>query len=112
MGWGVTFNPQVFISREHYSSEQEIEEKITELTNDVNFRKMEIAMYMSSTPKDVIPDDWKEDGMVFLNNKLESALNDITEMEIHIFKLRLLLDHLSFHKDVQLKDLQDSGYEI
>jgi hypothetical protein len=111
MGWGVTFNPQVFISREHYSSEDEVKEKITELTADINSRKMEIAMYISSTPKDVIPDDWKEDGMIFLNNKLESALNDITEMEIHIFKLRLLLDHLLFHKDVQLKDLQDK-YEL
>ena len=93
MGWGTTFTTDIFLSRMSFDSKSEVEDKITEINNYVDICKTNIKLYASSTPRDIIPEDWKDEPIQWINNKLDEEFNSLSEYEN---ELRLLNQYLNY----------------
>ena len=61
MGWGTDFKTDIYLNRMIFNSKGELEDKIEELEKGITTCKEKLLMFASSTPKDIIPDDWKEE---------------------------------------------------
>ena len=96
MGWGISFTPEIYISRERFDNVEEINDKIEELTASVNDSKQEISMLVLATPKDIMPVD--EEDPMDPTSYLQVKLNEIFEyMEENQYKLtlfRMLKEHI------------------
>jgi hypothetical protein len=92
MGWGTDFTAEIFLNREVFSSNSDLEYKIEELKQFIENHKKEISMYVSANPKDIIPDDWKEDGLNFLIFKLKEIFENYEADLIMLAKLEMLQD--------------------
>lgn len=53
MGWGLSFKADIYLSKETYNTENEVQDSIDELDKDINRVKRRIALMIASSP------DWK-----------------------------------------------------
>ena len=87
MGWGTTFKPEVYLTRVHYKTMDEIDEKIEELTKAIESSKQTISMMVSSTPKDIVKTD--EEGCVI--SDIQVNLNETFEfLEEELYNLSMV----------------------
>jgi hypothetical protein len=105
MGWGTTFTADVFLNREVFSSNSDLEYKIEELKQAIEGYKKEISMYVSANPKDIIPDGWKEDGLNFLIFKLKEIFENYEEDLIMLAKLEMLQE-VCLEKEIDVSTLK------
>ena len=61
MGWGTDFKADVFLNRETYRTEYELDDKIEEIQLDIVNIRAKILMYSATNIKDIIPEDWKDE---------------------------------------------------
>lgn len=94
MGWGTNFKPKIYLSKQTYPTMGILSDSIEELEEDIQNHKASILMYVSSNPNDIIPDDWKEDGVVFLQNKINDLLETLEEDMNNLQLLRLFKQHI------------------
>lgn len=90
MGWGTTFKPEIYLSRVHYKTMDDIDEKIKETTDAIASSKQTISMMVASTPNDVIK---TEDGGCVISD-IQIDLNetfDFLEEELHTLDMLTLL---------------------
>lgn len=95
MGWGIQFKSDIYLSRQEYVTKQEVQDKIDELNKDIDSYKNQIKMFASSNPKDIIPDDWKDEPIRWINNQIEELFLLIDEYTVDNYKLQLYLDYLN-----------------
>jgi hypothetical protein len=96
MGWGIDFKANIFLSKMSFSNESELLELIKEKEDDIITYQKQILMYVSSNPKDIVPDDWKDEPIQFLQSEIERLF------EVYDTTLNLLKD-LYYYKEY-LKD--------
>jgi hypothetical protein len=89
MGWGTDFTADVFLNRETYRSEYELDDKIEEIQLDIVNIRAKILMYSSTNIKDIIPEDWKDEPINFIYNSVNEELNNLTDNISHLQKLLL-----------------------
>lgn len=94
MGWGIEFKADISLNRASYQNAYEINDKIEELNREIEVCKAKIKMFSSSTLKDVIDPDWKEQPIDWLNLQIEELLKSIEENTISMYNLRLYLEYL------------------
>lgn len=99
MGWGTTFKPTIYISRYAFENISDLDDSIDEVENDINNYKAIIKGYVCSTPKDIIPEEFKEEPVERLNNKIDSLFNDLIDLYNLLHKLKLFRYHLEDSKD-------------
>jgi hypothetical protein len=99
MGWGTTFKPTIYISRYAFENISDLDDSIDEVENDINNYKAIIKGYVYSTPKDIIPEEFKEEPVEWLNNKIDSLFNDLIDLYNLLHKLKILKYHLEDSKD-------------
>lgn len=93
MGWGTDFTADIYLSRQIYENTFEIKEKIREIDIDINRIKNVLHMLAASNIKDITPEEWKDEPIDFLNNKLEDLFLQYEELIVDRKLLYLLLDN-------------------
>jgi len=94
MGWGTLFNTEIYLSREMYSSQFEVEEKLAEIDKHLNVLISSIKMFATASPSEIIPEDWKDEPVNWLNNKIDELIDSYDELMIQQFRLTLYLEHI------------------
>lgn len=94
MGWGTEFNTDIFISKQNFSSNNEVEEKLIEYDKIINNFEAIIKMYVSSTPKDIIPIEFDEEPMNWLNIQINELFENYRETLIERYKLLLYQEYI------------------
>ena len=95
MTWGTDFSIDIFLSRQEYKSKFDVEDKIKELDEQINDCESQIKMYVSATPKDIVPSEYSEEQISWLNNQINEHLEMYREYITDRFKLELYLEYLS-----------------
>jgi hypothetical protein len=89
MGWGTDFNVDLFLSKEQYSNLGTLEEAIESEELFKTSLEKQILMWASSNVKDIIPKEWKDEPITFINNNVGELLQNYDETCIHIYNLLL-----------------------
>lgn len=79
MSWGIDFSADIFLSHISISSEGELDDLIKEKEQDIVRYKEAILMYVSSSPREITPEDWKEESINFLQNQVNTIFVDYDE---------------------------------
>ena len=95
MGWGTDFKADIYLNRMQFSSVCEVEDKIKELQDDNDLWEKRILMFCSANPKDIVPDEWKDDAIMFIHNQVSELILMIKENSVTISNLILYKDYLS-----------------
>jgi hypothetical protein len=95
MSWGTDFRTDIFISKQVFGSKGDIEMKLEELDKTINGIEAQIKMYASSTPKDIIPDDWKEEPVNWLDIRLNELFENYQEALDERYKIYLYRDYVN-----------------
>ena len=97
MSWGTDFKLNVFLSHQIYQNKLDVEDKIKELEDDVNVATASLKMYISSSPKDIVPNEMIDDenGRIdWLIEQTSYYFDTIRENTIQIYQLGLYLQYL------------------
>lgn len=92
MGWGTDFKASIYISRKVFNSNSELLDEIHEVKQRIEETQRLLSMYAVSNPKDIIPEDWKDDSINFINNKIVELLESYEEDITLLVKLDLLYE--------------------
>ncbi|MDA3856282.1 MAG: hypothetical protein PF569_08545 [Candidatus Woesearchaeota archaeon] len=102
MSWGIDFTTDIFLSRIQINSKEHLVDIIEEKEEDLKSIEALLKMYTSSNPKDIIPEDWKEESIMFLNLKLEELFSDQREL---IETLKDLYYYKEYLENEKIKEL-------
>jgi len=93
MGWGTTFKCAIVLNKVHYGNLDEVLSEIDYLEK-INIKlEQQLLMFASSTPKDIISEEWKEEPIAFINNSVMEILELFKENNEMLFKLYLLKEN-------------------
>jgi hypothetical protein len=109
MGWGTDFTTDIFLSRENYRSIYDLEDKIKEDEKDLENIRSKILMFASSNPKDIIPEDWKEEPINFIHREVNNLLDELYELDMFLNRRYLYLQYL---KDSGIEYIKSEKDEI
>lgn len=79
MSWGTDFTTDIFLSHLTFNNKWEVEELIKEKEMYLSTIKEQVAMFVSSNPKDIIPKEWEDEPIRFLQNQINELFNDYDE---------------------------------
>lgn len=99
MGWGIDFKADIFLNSISFSNDLEVDELIKETEYDINNLESRINMYAASNPKDVVPDDWKEEVVMFLHTNVTELLVELQEKAVLHYNLTLYKQYLEDKKE-------------
>lgn len=94
MSWGTTFKIDIELIRESFNSIDEVKSHIDE--NDVLINRLEtdIKMFASSNPRDIVPTNWNEQPIDWINNQINEKLCLLYEYNVENFKLYRYIEFL------------------
>jgi hypothetical protein len=105
MGWGTTFSPEIYLSKVTFDNSWEIENYISEKELYIKDAKNRLCMYASATPKDICPDDWKDEIVTFLSNEVSTHIDYLEDLIIEKTKAELLLSYV-IDNNIDVKTLK------
>lgn len=103
MGWGTSFDTEIYLNKLTFDSYYELEDKIEELEESIIETKKSIYMYSMSNPSEIIPDDWKEDSVMFIKMKMNELIEIYEEEFLLLQKLYIFKKHIDENK-LNIKD--------
>lgn len=116
MGWGTNFNTDVYLSRMTFTDVNDVKDKINENNNYISDLLSQIKMIGSANPKDIIPEDWKEEPIRWISNEIDSLMEQILDFERENVRLNQYEDYLLFEEKENIvlswKELKDFYYKI
>ena len=95
MGWGTTFNCDIFLSREDITSKEQLESLIRDKELLLAEIKQKLAMFASANPKDIVPDEWKDESINYLNNNIQELVEDFTNIHLQLINYEYCLANYS-----------------
>ena len=98
MAWGMGFKTEVNISREHYSSIEDVKDRLLDIEEDLSEVKNRLMILAASTPKDIINE---EDIITAIHNEVKELLEEVRELSEKRLKLRLLIEYLEDGGDLK-----------
>lgn len=99
MGWGTTFNTDIYLSRQMFTNEYQIEEKIKDNEEIINGLKQKLMMYASCNPSEIVPEDWSDSAIDFLQMKFKEIFEELEDFQLENYKLSLYLESYPFNKN-------------
>lgn len=88
MSWGTTFACDIFLIRQRFENYGQLERAIEEKEDDIAQVEGLLKMYVSANPRDVAPDEWKDDPIGYLHMEIDSRLHDLSEYHKELSDLR------------------------
>lgn len=95
MGWGTTFNTEIYLNRMIFQQKWEIEEKIQQNEKYISDSITKLKMFVSANPKDIIDIEWKEEPINWLSNQVDDLIEFIEDTSYENYKLNLYLDYIN-----------------
>lgn len=108
MSWGIEFQTEIYLSRQEYKTKYCVEDRIKELDELINECEAMLKMYASATPKDIIPADYSEEQISWLNNQINEQLEMYREYLLDRYRLKLYLDYLE-EKPIDEEKINDKN---
>jgi hypothetical protein len=108
MGWGTDFTADIYLSKETYGSIYELEDKIKEDEKYLEDINAKILMYASSNPKDLVPEDWKDEPINFIHFEVKKLLDELYETDMLLCRRYLYLEYLKEHNIEFIKDEKET----
>lgn len=99
MGWGTDFKADIFLNRIVINNDSELDDLIRETEYDLNEIKTRLNMYVASNPKDITPDEWKEESLRFLHTNVTELIDELQEKTVLHYNLRLYKQYLEYKKE-------------
>ena len=94
MGWGTDFKADIFLNRIIINNDSELDDLIREAEYDLNEIKTRLNMYVASNPKDITPDEWKEESLRFLHTNVNELIDELQEKTVLQYNLGLYKQYL------------------
>lgn len=95
MGWGITFNTNIFISKKDYNKNiYQVKDDIEELDKSISENMSMLKMYSIANIDSIVPAEWKDDSVNWLNNRINEILEEIEISIIERYKLYLYQEYL------------------
>ena len=92
MGWGTYFKPEIYISREKYSSIDEVNTEIKDINKSIAGYETKLKMFAIGNIPDILPEEGKEDPIFYTNNEISQIVEMLNEDIIRKYKLELLIE--------------------
>ena len=89
MGWGTDFTADIFLSKIVFENEYQLQSKIEETESEISSVVEMLMMYACSNPKDILPEEWKDDGVSFVHAKVKELIDEYR----HLIRLYTDLNH-------------------
>lgn len=104
MGYGIDFKADIYLNRISIENKYQLEDMVQEKEKELITYKEQIMMFVSSNPKDIIPDDWKDEPIRFLQNEVDQIFEGYDEnmnllKDLYYYK-EYLEEHPITKKDV------------
>jgi len=107
MAWGTRFKAEIYLLKEKYSSISEVAEAIREIDIHLDDIQSKIKMFTAASLSDVIPENWNEQPIDWLNNEINTLFQTYDEITIQYFKLSLYLEYLKENPEHKIEDDYD-----
>ena len=91
MGWGTTFNCEIFLSKENITSKEQLESLIEDKKLLLTEIKQKLAMFASANPRDIVPKEWEDESINYLNNNIQELVEDFTNIHIQLINYEYCL---------------------
>lgn len=104
MGWGTDFNIDIFLSKQMFNSLMELEDYIKEREEDLINVKTKISMFASCSVNTIVPKEWKEQPLDFINMQINELLDALETTTVDLFKLELYKEYLQNLKTKKIED--------
>ena len=95
MGWGTTFNTEIYLNRMIFQQKWEIEEKIQQNEKWISDCITKLKMLAIANVKDIIDPEWKEESVTWVNNQVNDLMGMIEDTSYENYKLNLYLDYIN-----------------
>lgn len=93
MGWGTTFQTEIYLNRQTFSNKYEVEAKIDELKDDLDIVKQKLIAFGAGNLSDIVPEDWDDDKNGFIVYQMRDLFEEYEETVLGLYKLELLLEN-------------------
>ena len=81
MGWGISLSTEIYYSKVNFKSKADVEKRIKEIEDTISYIKQQLTKYAFMTePHKFIPEEYKDDVMRFLNEEIETYLQDMEDL--------------------------------
>lgn len=94
MAWGIDFKADIFLSGQNFLSKQDVQDNIDDIDKSINDCEAILKMYATANPRDIVPSDYSEEPISWLNNRINEELEDYQEYLSDRYNLRLYLKYL------------------
>ena len=95
MGWGIDFKADIFLYKQNYQENvYQVIDAIDEYEKDIANYEKSILIHCATNLKDIVPEEWKDDSVVWLNNIITEMLNEIQTLSKEKLKLELYKKYL------------------
>lgn len=91
---GIDFKPDIFLPRAFFKTPQDLEETIETTKETMDSIILELSMYAVVSPKEITPEDWKEDSVMFIKTKIKDLIEDFLELHRNLVFYELFKEHL------------------
>ena len=103
MSWGTEFQTDIYLSRQEYKTKYEVEDRIKEIDLVINECEATLKMYASATPKDIVPSDFSEEPINWLNRQIDEQFEIYREYLLDRYRLELYLEYLNDGGEIKKK---------
>lgn len=103
MGWGTDFTTDVYLSRLVFTNKYQVEDKIKEKEKEIADIKQKLSMFITATPNTIVPTDWNEDPIDWLNMKFNELFEELEELNFSLFRLDLYNQYLEDNNITTIK---------
>lgn len=103
MGWGIEYTADMYISREHFDDITQVEDKINETKEQIDFYRQKILMICMGGKDsfDLLDcEDNRMDAVDVIQNRVNEILDYMFELNDNLFKYELLRDNFETRDNV------------
>jgi hypothetical protein len=94
MSWSDEHIQNILLYRFIYANKFEVEQRLLELSEDINTCSSKIKMFAASSPSAIIPKDSRNEPIDWLNDEIDSILALIQDYITQKYELELYLKYL------------------
>ena len=100
MSFGVEYTAELYLNRAHFQNRDEVEDAIEEAKEELQYAKNKMLIWAAGNVKDLVPEEWKDDPVMYINNEIKENFDDIEEIIRRLMKLELLLENFDSAENV------------